>query len=249
MDFSNLLNLFTTWGSLPRLRRTQTLIRNRARERLLIQIVVIIKRRCGDETLLILNTGNKISQLERHGKLFSIRGFHFVSVGLRCLDVRIIEHELVLILLQEVGGSLLVQEQGVDLLDVLNRYFCSFPLLGREPRHRDELYGVPGLGSIYFRLALESSPQTGLIRDLGQDCQCLIWDLRVLLLSSDLEYLLQFLLLVLVKGGVESVGGSWGYLGGGDDDGPVQEVEGQTVGTGVLSAADLGNACQVEFSI
>ena len=106
----------------------------------------------------------------------------------------LIEHELVLVLLEELAAPLLVQEQGVDLLDVLHNDLRPLPLLAGQARHGDELDGVP---------------QTRLAPDLGEDGERVIRDLRVLLLAPNPEDLLEVLLLV---------------LGGRDDDGPVQQV-------------------------
>ena len=69
-------------------------------------------------------------------------------------------------------------------------------------------------------------PQTGLIGDLSEDGQCVVRYLRVLLFCPDLQDMLQFLLVVLSSR---------------DDDGSVQQVQGQPMGTGVLGAADLGD--------
>ena len=71
-------------------------------------------------------------------------------------------------------------------------------------------------------------PQTSLIGDLGEDGQGVLGYLVVLFLGPDLEDLLEFLLLV---------------LGGGDDDGSVEEVQGQAVGAGVLGPSDLSYSC------
>lgn len=69
-------------------------------------------------------------------------------------------------------------------------------------------------------------PQTGLISDLSEDGERVFRYLRVLLFCPDLQDLLQFLLVV---------------LSGRDDDGSVQQVQRQPMGTGVLGATDLGD--------
>ena len=71
-----------------------------------------------------------------------------------------------------------------------------------------------------------TKPQTGLVGDFSEDSQRVLRYLRVLLLGPDLEDLLQFLLVV---------------LSGGYDDGSVQQVQWQPMGTGVLGATDLGD--------
>lgn len=70
-------------------------------------------------------------------------------------------------------------------------------------------------------------PETSFASNFCKNCEGIIRYLGVLLLAPDPQYLLEILLLV---------------LGGGNDDGPVQEVQGQTMGTGVAGAPDLGDA-------
>jgi hypothetical protein len=70
-------------------------------------------------------------------------------------------------------------------------------------------------------------PEAGLPRHLGEDGERVLADLAVLLLAADLEDLLELLLLV---------------LRGGDDDGPVQQVQGHPVRRGVVRAPDLCDA-------
>ena len=70
-------------------------------------------------------------------------------------------------------------------------------------------------------------PETSFPSDFGENCESIIGYFGVLLLAPDPQYLLEVLLLV---------------LGGGNDDGPVQEVQRQTVGAGVARAPDLGDS-------
>ena len=119
-------------------------------------------------------------------------------------------------------------EQFLHLLDILDGNLGPLPLLAGESGHGDELYGVPRdtIISLTVNILELPSPQTRLIGDLGEDGQAVLGYLRVLLLRPDLEDLLELLLLV---------------LSGGDDDGPVQQVQRQAMRTGVLGTADLGD--------
>lgn len=54
-----------------------------------------------------------------------------------------IKHELVLVFLEELGASVLVQEQGVNAFDVFDSDFRSFAFAGDETRRRYQLDRVP----------------------------------------------------------------------------------------------------------
>ena len=61
-----------------------------------------------------INTGQNIAQETKTEVL--IRGLHVVSVfSFGSLNLGVIEHEFILIFLQELSGPLFVQKQGVDL--------------------------------------------------------------------------------------------------------------------------------------
>ena len=109
----------------------------------------------------------------------------------------LIEHELVLILLQELAAPLLVKEQRVDLLDVLDTDLRPLPLLAGQTRHGDELDGVT---------------QTGLTTDLGEDSEGVIRDLRVLLPHLILRISSYWVVGMMIVLSSRSRGRPWGLV-------------------------------------
>merc|ERR1719154_477947 len=137
--------------------------------------------------------------------------WELVSLHYTAGAVSLVEHKLILILLEKLTRPLLIQKQAVNPLDIFDGYFRPLPLLTDQAGHRYELYGVP---------------QTGLTANLRKNCESLFRYFGVVLLTSDLQDLPELFLFV---------------HGGGDDDGPVQQVQGHTMGAGVLSASDLSD--------
>jgi hypothetical protein len=95
----------------------------------------------------MLFTGRRHTQVQkqkRNGKKCWLGGFHDGlpregGGGGRDLA----EHELVLVLLEELHRALLVQEEAVHALHVLDGDLGALPLPAHQARHRDQLDGVP----------------------------------------------------------------------------------------------------------
>jgi hypothetical protein len=106
---------------------------------------------------------------------------------------------------------------------MIKKFFClkSFSAVNFVNFWSSKPWFQTGSGSV-FRLKLMDPdpkhrvrlPEAGLPRHLGEDGERVLADLAVLLFAADLEDLLELLLLV---------------LRGGDDDGPVQQVQGHPV--------------------
>mmetsp|Transcript_76154 Transcript_76154/g.123054 ORF Transcript_76154/g.123054 Transcript_76154/m.123054 type:complete len:253 (+) Transcript_76154:116-874(+) len=135
----------------------------------------------------------------------------------RILDLRFVrlvilhlrEHELLLILDQELRASLHIHKQGVDLADVLDVHFLSLALEGHEVGDGDQVNGVP---------------EGALDADLCEQLLGLLRHLHVFFLCPDVDDLPNLALGVRLCG---------------DDEHAIQQIERDTVGALVVCAADV----------
>mmetsp|Transcript_13014 Transcript_13014/g.50886 ORF Transcript_13014/g.50886 Transcript_13014/m.50886 type:complete len:477 (-) Transcript_13014:125-1555(-) len=124
----------------------------------------------------------------------------------------LVEHELLLVLHHELRASLHVQEHGVHLADVLNLHLGALALVRDQRGGCDEVYGVT---------------ERRLVPNLAQQVLRILGHLHVLLLAPDVEDEPQLALRVRLRG---------------DDEKPVEEVDGDPVRRLVVRAADLRDA-------
>jgi hypothetical protein len=94
----------------------------------------------------MLFTGRRHTQVQkqkRNGKKCGLGGLHDGLPGEGGGGRDLAEHELVLVLLEELYGALLVQEEAVHALHVLDGDLGPLPLPAHQARHGDQLDGVP----------------------------------------------------------------------------------------------------------
>lgn len=128
------------------------------------------------------------------------------------LPRHLVEHVLALVLHQVLGRPLDVDEQLVGPGDVLHLHRPPPPLLARQGGGGDQVDRVP---------------QGSLHADLGEEDLGVLGHLHLLLLGPDVEDLAELRLCVGLRG---------------DDQEPVEEVDGDAVRGPVAGAADGGDA-------
>mmetsp|Transcript_15709 Transcript_15709/g.33590 ORF Transcript_15709/g.33590 Transcript_15709/m.33590 type:complete len:340 (-) Transcript_15709:1208-2227(-) len=131
-------------------------------------------------------------------------------VGIGCLHLA--EHELVLVLDEELRGALHIDEERIDALDVLHLHLHALALLADERSGNDHVNGVA---------------QRRLHSDLGEQRERVVAHLDVLLLTANVQDLPNLLL---------------GVWRGRDDEEAVEQVDRDAVRALVVGAADARDA-------
>mmetsp|Transcript_44522 Transcript_44522/g.43176 ORF Transcript_44522/g.43176 Transcript_44522/m.43176 type:complete len:249 (-) Transcript_44522:632-1378(-) len=122
------------------------------------------------------------------------------------------EHEFLLEVLQELHTPLDIHKERVHLPYVLHFHLGGFPLLGHQVRGGNQV---------------DSISECGFSANPGEELHGIFRDLDVLFLAPDVQDLLDFLLIVGLSG---------------DDEGPIQKVQREPMGTFVVSPSDLGDS-------
>merc|ERR1719352_1239307 len=152
--------------------------------------------------------------LRRSGKprLYAGRSVHVLVHRLALVLLELREHEVVLVVHEELRRALHVHEEGIHLADILHVDFLPLALDAHEVRCGDEMQRVT---------------ERALRADLRQKRLRIFSHFHVLLLGTDVDDAPSLVLAVRLRG---------------DDEHAVQEVDGDPVRALVVRAADVRDA-------